>query len=79
MSRQRSLTLLPREVEDFPRDAKHFKYVPPLTYLTYLSAKEVYYVGCIYVSKPLFEAKVLLPTGFEPAFLKVLLVSSRLS
>ena len=42
MSRQRSLTLLPREVEDFPRDAKHFKYVPPLTYLTYLSAKEVY-------------------------------------
>ena len=39
MPRQRSLTLIPREAEDFPRDGKHFKHVPPPTYLIYLSPK----------------------------------------
>ena len=39
MPRQRSLTLLPREAEDFPRGDRHFKHVPPLTYLIYLSPK----------------------------------------
>ena len=37
-----SLTLLPREVENFPRGDRHFKHVPPLTYLIYLSPKELY-------------------------------------
>ena len=40
--RQRSLTLLPREVDDFPRTDSHFKHVPLLTYLIYLSSKELY-------------------------------------
>ena len=31
---------LPREVEDFPRGDKHFKHVPPPTYLIYFSPKE---------------------------------------
>ena len=43
--RQRSLTLLPREAEDFPRDDRHFKHVPPPTYLIYLSHKELYVMG----------------------------------
>ena len=30
---------LPREVEDFPRVDKHFKHVPPPTYLIYFSPK----------------------------------------
>ena len=30
---------LPREAEDFPRGDKHFKHVPPLTYLIYFSPK----------------------------------------
>ena len=41
-SHQRSLT--PREVlreADFPRGERHFKHVPPLTYLIYLSPKEL--------------------------------------
>ena len=33
MPRQRSLTLIPKEAEDFPRGEKHFKHVPPPTYL----------------------------------------------
>ena len=33
---QRSLTLLPREVEDFPRGGNHSKHMPPLTYLAWL-------------------------------------------
>ena len=45
MPRQRSLTLLPREVEDFPRGDKHFKHMPPLTYLICLSPKELHTVG----------------------------------
>ena len=36
---------LPREAEDFPRGDRHFKHVPPLTYLIYLSPKELYMVG----------------------------------
>ena len=39
---------LPREVEDFPRGGKHFKHVPPPTYLIYFSLKGVYVVGSIY-------------------------------
>ena len=39
MPRQRSLTLLPREEEDFHRGDRHFKHVPPLTYLICLSPK----------------------------------------
>ena len=30
---------LPREVEDFPRGDKHFKHVPPPTYLIYFSPR----------------------------------------
>ena len=46
MPRQRSLTLIPREVEDFPRGDRHFKHVPPPpTYLICLSPKELYTVG----------------------------------
>ena len=45
MPRQRSPTLMPREAEDFPRSNRHFKYVAPLTYLIYLSPKELYMVG----------------------------------
>ena len=44
---------LPREVEDFPRGDKRFKYVPPPTYLIYFSPKGVYVVGSIYVLRPL--------------------------
>ena len=39
---QRSLTLIPRGAEDFPRGDKHFKHVPPPTYLIYLSPKDLY-------------------------------------
>ena len=45
MLRQRSLTLLPREAEGFPRDDRHFKHVLPLTYLIYLSPKELHVLG----------------------------------
>ena len=34
---------LPREVEGFLRGERYFKHVPPLTYLIYLSPKEVYW------------------------------------
>ena len=33
---------IPREADDFPRGDKHFKHVPPLTYLIYLSPKDLY-------------------------------------
>ena len=33
---------IPREAEDFPRGDKPFKYVPPPTYLIYLSLKDLY-------------------------------------
>ena len=33
MSHHWSLTLLPREMEDFPRGGNHSKHMPPLTYL----------------------------------------------
>ena len=33
---------LPREVEDFPRGDRYFKHVPLLTYLIYLSPKDLY-------------------------------------
>ena len=36
---------LPREAEDFLRGDTHFKHVPLLTYLTYLSPKAYYLVG----------------------------------
>ena len=39
MPRQRSLALLPREGEDFPRGDRHFKHVPPFTHLIFLSPK----------------------------------------
>ena len=45
MPRQRSLTLLPGEAEDFPRGDMHFKHVPPLAYLIYLSPRELYVLG----------------------------------
>ena len=34
--------LIPREAEDFPRGDRHFKHVPPPTYLICLSPKELY-------------------------------------
>ena len=39
--------LIPREMEDFPRGDRHFKHVPPPTYLTYLSPNELNTVGSI--------------------------------
>ena len=36
MPPQRSLTLLPREAEDFPRGGSHPKHMAPLTYLAWL-------------------------------------------
>ena len=39
---QGSLTFIPREAEDFPRGDKHFKHVPPPTYLIYLSPIDLY-------------------------------------
>ena len=46
MPRQRPLTLLPREAEDFPRGDRHFKHLPHvLTYLICLSPKGLYMVG----------------------------------
>ena len=45
MPHQRSLTLLPREAEDFSRGDRHLKHVPPRTYLLYLSAKGLYVLG----------------------------------
>ena len=41
MPPQRSLTLLSREVEEFPRGYKHFKHVSPPRYLIYLSHKQL--------------------------------------
>ena len=41
----------PREAEDFPRDDKYFKHVPPLTYQIYFSPNDVYMVSLIYMSK----------------------------
>ena len=44
---QRSLTLtltfIPREAEDFPRDDRHFKHAPLPTYLICLSPKGLYW------------------------------------
>ena len=37
----------PREAEDFPRSDRQFKHVPPLTYLIYLSPKELYALGLL--------------------------------
>ena len=37
-----SLTLIPREAEDFPRGDKHFKHVPPPTNLIYISPIDLY-------------------------------------
>ena len=37
--------LIPREAEDFPRGDRHFKQVPPPTYLICLSPKELYTIG----------------------------------
>ena len=39
---QGSLTFIPREAEDFPRGDKHFKHVPPPTYLIYFSPIDLY-------------------------------------
>ena len=36
---------LTREEDDFPRGDRHFQHVPPLTYLIYLSPKELYVLG----------------------------------
>ena len=41
MPHQRSLTLLPRKVEDFPRGVSHSKHMRPLTYLDWL--QPIYY------------------------------------
>ena len=37
-----SHSFLPREAEDFPMGDRYFKHVPLLTYLIYLSPKEIY-------------------------------------
>ena len=42
MPRQKSLSLIPREEEDFQRGDKHFKHVPPPTYIICLSPKDLY-------------------------------------
>ena len=38
MPRQRSLTLLPKEAQDFPRGGNYSKHVPLLTYLAWLQS-----------------------------------------
>ena len=45
MPRQGLPTLLPREAEDFLRGDRHFKHVPPLTYLIWLSPKALHMLG----------------------------------
>ena len=45
MPRHWSLTLLPKEAEDFPWGDRRFKHVPPLTCLICLSPKEFYMLG----------------------------------
>ena len=45
MLRQRSLTLSPTKAMDFPRGDMHCKHMPPLTYLIYLSPKELSVLG----------------------------------
>ena len=45
MPSQKSLALLPREAEDFPRGDRYFKHVLSHTYLIYLSPKELYVLG----------------------------------
>ena len=47
MPRQGSLTLLPREAEDFRRGDRHFKHVPLPRHLICLSPKELYTVDSI--------------------------------
>ena len=42
MPRQRSLALIYKEADNFPRGDKHFKHVPPPTYIICLSPKDLY-------------------------------------
>ena len=53
---------LPREAEDFPKWEKHFEHVSPLTYLIYLSPKELYIVDLF---KVYCSVKNLPRTRFE--------------
>ena len=45
MPRHWSLILLPREAKDLPSGDRHFKHVPPTTYLIYLLPKELHVLG----------------------------------
>ena len=45
MPRHWSLILLTREAEGLPRRDRHFKHVPPPTYLIYLLPKELHVLG----------------------------------
>ena len=62
--RQRSLPFLPREAEDFPRGDRHFKHVPLLTYLIYLSPKELY-VLCLFKRYAILLLSIMSLTRFE--------------
>ena len=57
---------LPREAKDFPRSNKHFKHVPPLTYLTCFSLKSTY-IGGLFICLALFKRYKRLLSGLELA------------
>ena len=64
MPRHRSSTLIPREAEDSPMGDRHFKHVPPLTYLICLSL--ITYAGMSYLrAEPSYEAWRMSLTRFE--------------
>ena len=74
---------LPRKAENFPEGEMHFKHVPLLIYLLYLSPKEVYW-WVLFICFSLLEVSVpqswnLPLTNFGPAFLNVSCVDSLLS
>ena len=56
---------LSREAEDFSRGDRHFKHVPPLTYLICLSPKDLHAVGSIEGLGLLRFVKNLLHMRFE--------------
>ena len=50
MPRHRSLTLLSREEEDFPRGDRHFRHASPLTYVSAYHQKIYIYIYKVYLS-----------------------------
>ena len=78
--RHRSLTLLHREAEDFPRGGNHSKHMAPLTYLAWL--QPIYYNSSfvfihINITNVLLLVKTLMKKYyfFQVQFLKILFFS----